>query len=119
VTVTLNCWALLTISALVYWNKGKRYSGADLVGNFGAESSVVHQQNVEVSDVVDDEFLQAVGEMESGFLIVTVTDLWHWLVASESSSHSVVDTCAKPHNYLLVFSNWQPIYRRTSQIGIW
>ena len=30
--------------------------------------------------------------MESGFLIVSITDFRHGLVASESSSHSVVDT---------------------------
>jgi hypothetical protein len=41
---------------------------------------------------MDKEFLQSIGEMESSFFIVSVTYLWHGLVASKSSSHSVVDT---------------------------
>jgi hypothetical protein len=69
------------------------YSCADVVGDFCREGSVVHQQDVEVFDVVNEELLQTIGQMESSFLIVTVTDLWHGLVASKSSSHSVVDTC--------------------------
>jgi len=62
------------------------------VGNFGTESSIVHQKNVQIFDVVDNELFQTVWQVESSFLIVSVTDFWHGLVASESSSHSVVDT---------------------------
>jgi hypothetical protein len=65
------------------------------VGNFSTESSVVHQQNIKITNVSDNEFSKAVGKMESSFLIVTITDLWHGFVASESSSHSVIDTCNK------------------------
>jgi hypothetical protein len=69
-----------------------RYSGADVVSDFRTESSIVHQENVKIAGVSDEELFKAVGEMESGFFIVSVTDFWHGLVASESSSHSVVDT---------------------------
>ena len=41
---------------------------------------------------MDEELLKSVGKMESGFLITAVTDLGHGLVASKSSSHSVIDT---------------------------
>ena len=62
------------------------------MSDFGTESSIVHQKNVKIAGVSDKELFKAVGEMESGFFIVSVTDFWHGLVASESSSHSVVDT---------------------------
>ncbi len=62
------------------------------MSNFGTESSIVHQENVKIASVSDEELFKAVGEMESGFFIISVTDLWHGFVASESSSHSVVDT---------------------------
>ena len=74
-------------------NKMNVYSCADVMCDFGREGSVVHQQDIEVFDVVNEELLQSIRQMESSFLIVTVTDLWHGLVASKSSSHSVVDTC--------------------------
>ena len=62
------------------------------MGNLGTESSVVHQQHVQIAHVSNNELSQSVGKVESSFFIVTITDLWHGLVASESSSHSVVDT---------------------------
>ena len=95
------------------------YSSTDAVSDFGTESSVVHQKNVKVSCVFDEEFFKAVGEMESSFFIVSVTDLWHGLVASESSSHSVIDTLIIRRVYLWVFSSWQPVFRRKDRIGIW
>ena len=62
------------------------------MSDFGTESSIVHQKNVKIAGVSDEELFKAVGEMESGFFIVSVTDFGHGLVASKSSSHSVVDT---------------------------
>ena len=62
------------------------------MSDFGAEGSIVHEEDVEVLGVSDEELFEAVGEMESGFFIVSVSDFGHGLVASESSSHSVVDT---------------------------
>ena len=74
------------------------YSGTDAVSDFSAEGSIVHQENVEVLGVFDEELFKAVGEMESGFFIVSVSDFGHRLVASKSSSHSVVDTCNRDSN---------------------
>ena len=62
------------------------------MGDLGAESSVVHQQHVQIAHISHNELSKTVGKVESSFLIVTVTDLGHGFVASESSSHSVVDT---------------------------
>ena len=62
------------------------------MSNFCAESSIVHEENVQVADIMNEEFFKTIGQVESGFLIASVTDLGHGLVASKSSSHSVVDT---------------------------
>ena len=62
------------------------------MGDLCAVGAVVHEEDVEVLDVLDDEFFKAVGEVVPGGLVRPVTDLWHLLVASESSPHAVVDT---------------------------
>ena len=72
------------------------YLGADVVGDFSAEGSIVHEEDVEILNVVHDEFLEAVGEMESGLLVGAVADLGHGPVASESASHPVVDAVSSP-----------------------
>jgi hypothetical protein len=62
------------------------------VSDFGTECSIVHQKNVKIAGVSDEELFKAIGKMESGFFIVSIADFGHGFVASESSSHSVVDT---------------------------
>jgi hypothetical protein len=62
------------------------------VSDFSTESTIVHQEDVKVADVMYKELFEAIGEVESGFFIISVTDFRHGFVASESSSHSVVDT---------------------------
>ena len=62
------------------------------MGDLCAVGAVVHEEDVEVLDVLDDEFFKAVGEVVPGLLVRPVTDLGHLLVASESSPHAVVDT---------------------------
>jgi hypothetical protein len=44
---------------------------------------------------VHDEFLEAVGKVEAGLLVRAEADLGHGPVASESASHSVVDSCVR------------------------
>ena len=43
--------------------------GADVVGDFGTESSIIHEENVEIFNIVDEEFLETVGKMESSLLV--------------------------------------------------
>ena len=66
--------------------------GTHVVGDLSAESSVVHQQNIQILDVVNHELLETVGKVVFGGVVRSVTDSGHILVASESSPHSVVDT---------------------------
>ena len=62
------------------------------MSNFSTESSIVHEKDIKIFDVVDDEFLEPVRQVISGFLIRTIADFRHGSVASEASSHSVVNT---------------------------
>ena len=62
------------------------------MSDFSTEGTIVHQEDVKVANVMYKELFEAIGEMESGFFIISVTDFRHGFVASESSSHSVVDT---------------------------
>ena len=39
------------------------------MGDFSAESSIVHKKDIEILDVVDNEFLEAVRKMVSGLFI--------------------------------------------------
>lgn len=62
------------------------------MGNLCAESPVVHEEDVEVCGVVDDELLESVRKEELGGIVGAVSDLGHLLVASEATTHAVVDT---------------------------
>lgn len=50
-------------------------SDRDVVGDFSAVLAVVHHEKVQVIDVVDVEFEEAVGKNELGVLVTSVTDL--------------------------------------------
>lgn len=73
-------------------NDGGSLSGRQVVSEFSAIGSVIHQQQFEVSFVSDDEGLEATLSHESSGLISSVTNSDHGLVASESSSDSIIDT---------------------------
>lgn len=62
------------------------------MSDFSAEGAVVHEEDVEIRDASDYEFFKTVGKIVSSLFVGAVSDLGHFLVASESSSHSVVDT---------------------------
>ena len=57
-----------------------------------AEGSVVHEEDVEVTSIVNYEFLEAVRQEELGGVVRSVSNFRHFLVTSESSSHPVIDT---------------------------
>ena len=62
------------------------------MSEFSSEDSVIHQQQFKVSFVSDNEGLETTFSHESSGLISSVTNLGHGLVASESSSDSVINT---------------------------
>ena len=66
------------------------------MSNFPTESSVVHEQDVKVLHVSDDEFLKPVRKVVTSSLVRSVPNFRHLLVTSESSSHPVIDTLMEP-----------------------
>ena len=56
-----------------------------------AEGSVVHEEDVEVTSIVNYKFLEAVRQEELGGVVRSISNLRHLLVSSESSSHAIVN----------------------------
>ena len=54
--------------------------------------AVVHEEKVELADVVDEESLVAGRHHVAGLLVGTVTDLGHDGLALEATAHGIVDT---------------------------
>jgi hypothetical protein len=61
------------------------------VSDLTAEGSVVHEEDVEVTSIVNYEFLEAVRQEELGGVVRSISNLRHLLVSSESSSHAIVN----------------------------
>ena len=68
--------------------------GGDGVGNFGAEHSVVHHEDVQLGDIVDDEFLEVFLVLAAVLvgLLGTVPDRGHKGLAFEASADAGVNT---------------------------
>jgi hypothetical protein len=92
-------------------------SGADVMCDFSAEGAVVHEEDVEVLGVVDEELLESVGEEVLGGVVRAVSDLGHLLVASEATTHAVINACDRGGGYLWVFSSSRPVCRRRGLTG--
>jgi hypothetical protein len=87
------------------------------VGNLPAEGAVVHQQHVEVLGVVNHELLEPVGEEVLGGIVGAVPNLGHFLIASEATTHPVINAWNRGRQYLLVFSSSRPVCRRRGLTG--
>jgi hypothetical protein len=61
------------------------------MGDFATEGPVVHEENIEVLCIVNNEFLKPVGKEELGSVVRAISDFRHLLVASESSSHAIIN----------------------------
>lgn len=117
-------WSLWLWSAGRAWrcrlfSKSKRrYPGADVVSDLGAEGSVIHEEDIEILGVVNNEFFEAVGEVEPSSSVWPVADFGHLLVASEAATHSVINACDERQLYLWVFSSSRRACLRRGQTGI-
>ena len=56
------------------------------------EGGVVHEEKVNIGDVVDNESLVAGGHHVAGLLVGTVTDLGHDGLSLEATAHGIVNT---------------------------
>lgn len=66
--------------------------GRDVVGDLGSIRAVVHEEELDVTDVGDHEAAVAVGHEMTGLLVGTVTDLGHADSAAETTADSTVYT---------------------------
>jgi len=69
----------------------KIYTGADIVGDLSAEGSVVHKEDIQIFSVVNNEFFKSVRKIVLGGFVWSVSYFGHFLITSESSSHSVIN----------------------------
>jgi hypothetical protein len=74
--------------------------GGDIVGNFSSIGAVVHQQEVEFTDVGDDKLAETVGQEVTGLSGGTVTDLGHRGLTLEASTHVTIDTLGLSPGFL-------------------
>ena len=65
--------------------------GGHVVCNLGGVGLVVHEKNLQLGSVVDDELLEARGQDEPGLLVGPVTDVGHRRVALEAPAHSAIN----------------------------
>jgi len=67
-------------------------AGGDTVGDLGGVGLVVHEQEVDLVGVVDEELAQPARHQVSGLLVASVTDGRHGQLALEAAADSVIDT---------------------------
>jgi hypothetical protein len=65
---------------------------ADGMSNLGTVNAVLHHQNFQLADVVDDELLEAIREHMTGLSGRAITDVWHQVLSLEATSDTIVNT---------------------------
>ena len=65
---------------------------ADVLGNLSAVDFVVHKEELSILLAGDEELLEAGSKLMSGNLVLLVTNGWHSLSTSISSSGEAIDT---------------------------
>jgi hypothetical protein len=77
--------------------------GGDVMGDFSGIRTVVHQQEVELTDVGNDELTETVGQEVTGLLGGTITNLGHRGLTLETSTHVTIDTLGLSPRFLLLY----------------
>jgi len=68
----------------------------DAVRNLSRELFVVHKQEVDFSEVVDDEFFETVGQEMSSLLVAAIANFGHGSLPFEPSTDAIIDTLWLP-----------------------
>jgi len=68
------------------------FSATDVGSNFGCVLASVHEKEITLLWVGDEEFLKAVRHHVFGLVIRTVTNLGHWQLTFKATSNSIIDT---------------------------
>jgi len=71
---------------------GDSVSAAYVVRNLRCVALIVHQEEVDVSDVRDDELFEAARKEMTGLLVASIADLGHGKLALEPPPNPVVNT---------------------------
>jgi hypothetical protein len=74
--------------------------GGDSVGDLTAVSSIVHQQQFDVTRGSDEQLSESIRQDVAGLLIRAITNLWESLVASELTTDSRIDTVGSSPGFL-------------------
>ena len=74
------------VEFLASLDDSKSFASTDVLGDLSAVDSVVHEEELSIFLAGDEEFLEAGSKLVSGGLILFVSDCWHSLSSSESSS---------------------------------
>lgn len=77
------------------------------MGDLSSVLAVVHEEDLELLDVVDAELVEAAGEEETGLLVVSVTAAGHGTVALKSATDSVINSSGLSPRGLLFSSSHQ------------
>jgi hypothetical protein len=62
------------------------------LGDFSAESSVVHEKQLNILLIADEHLLESISQEMSCFMILLVTNLWLNQFSSKSSSGGAINT---------------------------
>lgn len=74
--------------------------GGDVVSNLGSIGAVVHQEQLELLDVLDGELQETVRQKVASLLVRAVADLGHGGLAAETTAHGVIDTLGLSPGFL-------------------
>lgn len=66
--------------------------GADGMCHLGAVDAVLHHQDLQLADVVDDELLEAVREHMTSLSVGAIADVGHQVLSLEATSDAIVNT---------------------------
>lgn len=64
----------------------------NVLSNFTAVGSVVHEEDLKIFFVGDEELLESVREQVAGSVVLLASDLWHFLSTLHSSSGEAINT---------------------------
>ena len=80
------------VEFLASLDDSKSLADTDTLGNLSAVDFVVHEEELSILLAGDEELLEAGSKLMSGGLILLVTDSWHLLSTSISSSGEAINT---------------------------
>ena len=107
-SLTLSSLALCTITFLyaraTITQRFTRLPGAggQGVGKLTGVGPVVHQEELEILLIADEQFSESILQHVSGLFSRSITDTWEGLVASESSTDSAINTVRESPRFLWI-----------------